>query len=364
MTAKILFTSDIHLTDRYADEYRWGVFGKLRQVARDKGATVIAILGDVTDAKGGHSAALVNRIVSEIDSLAQEFEVYILKGNHDYTEEHIPFFRFLDLLPNVRFINDPELIEVGGTRVLALPHAHGTATSRNGEAGGAQGSANTLTGSKVVAMAKELDYDMIWIHNTVRGSTMANGRCMDNHGVDLVTQDKRRHAGVYDGQVPIIAGDVHVPQEVGPVTYLGAPHPICFGDDWLPRFILWDGNSLESVSIDSVQKHAIELIGPSSVEGALDDVGGGDQVKITCRLARDDMGLWQDIRRDLFAQAEARSASIEAVSMQCLDETFLPDHDLSAESSRMTTGEAYNTYVKENMVSEALSEVGARIIGL
>ncbi len=364
MTSKILFTSDLHLTDRYADEYRWAVFGKLRQVARDRGASVIAILGDVTDAKGGHSAALVNRIVGEIDTLAQEFEVYILKGNHDYTEEHLPFFRFLDLLPNVRFINDPELLDAGGTRVLALPHAHSTATSRNGEAGGAQGSTNTLTGSKVVAMVKDLDYDMIWIHNTVRGSTMANGRCMDNHGVDLVPQDKRRHAGAYSGQVPIIAGDVHVPQEVGPVTYLGAPHPICFGDDWLPRFILWDGDSMESVSIDSVQKHAVEVIGPSSVTGALDDVGGGDQVKITCRLSREDMGLWQDIRKQLFEQAEARGASIEAVSMQCLDETFLPDQAPVAASARMSRGQAYHTYVKENMVSESLSKVGARIIGL
>jgi UDP-2,3-diacylglucosamine pyrophosphatase LpxH len=362
---KILFTSDIHLTDRYSDEYRFGVFGKLRRVAREQGATVIALLGDITDAKGGHSAALVNRITKEIDALAQEFEVYILKGNHDYTEEHLPFFGFLDLLPNVRFISDPEVIQVGDSRVLALPHAHSTATSRFGQAGGDQGSLNTLTGRRVTDLVRDEHYDMIWIHNTVRGSTMANGRCMDNHGVDLCPDEPRRHTGLYEGaQVPIIAGDVHVPQEVGPVTYLGAPHPICFGDTWLPRFILWDAGELVSIPIDAVQKLAVEIVGPSAVEGALSEVGGGDQVKVTVRLARDDMGQWQDIREDLFRQATAAGASIEAISMQCLDETFIPETHTDAEVVRLTAAETYAAYCKENMVSDSLREVGARIINL
>lgn len=363
MSAKILFTSDIHLTDRYADEYRFGVFNKLRQVARDEGATVIALLGDITDAKGGHSAALVNRITREIDALSREFEVYILKGNHDYTEEHLPFFGFLDLLPNVRFISDPELLDVGGTKVLALPHAHGTATSRHGEAGGSQGSSNVLTGTKVTSMVDKGGYEMIWIHNTVRGSLMANGRVMENHGVDLCPTEPRRHTGLYEGaQVPIIAGDVHVPQEVGPVTYLGAPHPVCFGDNWLPRFGLWDNGEMRFIPIDAVQKHSVEIIGPSAVDGVLDNVGGGDQVKVVCRLAREDMGQWQDIRQTLFSQAQERGASIESISMQCLDETFLPDAKPDASTLRQSAKETYSTYVKENLVSEALAKVGSRIL--
>lgn len=363
MSAKILFTSDIHLTDRYADEYRFGVFNKLRQVARDEGATVIALLGDITDAKGGHSAALVNRITREIDSLSREFEVYILKGNHDYTEEHLPFFGFLDLLPNVRFISDPELLDVGGTKVLALPHAHGTSTSRHGEAGGSQGSPNVLTGSKVTGMVDAGGYEMIWIHNTVRGSLMANGRVMENHGVDLCPTEPRRHTGLYEGaQVPIIAGDVHVPQEVGPVTYLGAPHPVCFGDNWLPRFGLWDNGEMRFIPIDAVQKHSIEIVGPSAVEGALDDVGGGDQVKVVVRLTRDDMAQWQQIREDLFAQARRANASIESCAMQCLEETFLPDEVVPVEVARLSVRETFDQYVQENMVSDLLAATGRRIL--
>lgn len=365
MTQGILFTSDIHLTDRYPDEYRWKVFSKLRNVSRDNGATIIAILGDLTDAKGGHSAAMVNRMTAEISSLAEEFEVYLLKGNHDYSEEHQPFFGFLDLLPNVRFITDPELLNVGGTSVLALPHAHSTTTRRRGEAGGDPGSLNTLTGSRVTQMVADGGYDMMWIHNTVRGSTMSNGRVMEDHGVDLCPPSKpspRRHTGLYENSgVPIIAGDVHVPQEVGPVTYLGAPHPICFGDNWLPRFMLWDGSSLKNIHIDSVQKHALVLTGPEACEDALEDVGGGDQVKVLVRLDREDMGKWSSLRESLFSQASAIGASIEAISMQATASSVLPEKDTEADLA-LSKQETYEHYCKENLVSSRLTEVGSRIL--
>jgi predicted phosphodiesterase len=369
MKQKILFTSDLHLTDRYADEYRWKVFHKLRQVAREEGATVIAILGDITDAKGGHSSALVNRMCAEIDSLSQDFEVYILKGNHDYTEEHLPFFGFLDLLPNVRFLSSPELIDVGGTSVLAIPHAHSGPATRFGEAGTDQGSRNTLVGRVVTGMVREGGFDMIWIHNTVRGSVYSNGKVMENHGVDLTPPSRpspRRHSGLYEGAaVPIIAGDVHVPQKVGPVTYLGAPHPVCFGDKWLPRFMVsCPENGLKSIPIDSIQKHSLTLVGPEACEDAFEDVGGGDQIKVIVRLARDEMGMWQSLRESLFKQAARSGGSIESMSMQCYEETFLPDQMRDAVSTEMSIRETYGEYCKENMVSTRLASVGARILKL
>ncbi len=369
MKQRILFTSDLHLTDRYADEYRWKVFSKLRHVAREHCATVIAILGDITDAKGGHSSALVNRMCHEIESLSQEFEVYILKGNHDYTEEHLPFFGFLDLLPNVRFISDPELLNVGGTPVLAVPHAHSGPATRFGEAGTDKGSRNTLVGRVVTDMVRQGGFDMIWIHNTVRGSIYSNGKVMENHGVDLTPPSKpspRRHSGLYEGiGVPIIAGDVHVPQEVGPVTYLGAPHPVCFGDGWLPRFMLFDPQKgLKSIPIDSIQKHSFTLVGPEACEEALEEVGGGDQIKVIVRLAREDMGMWQSIRESLFAQAGRAGATIESISMQCYEETYLPDKNMNPADAELTVRQTYDEYCKENMISTRLSAAGVRILGV
>jgi len=367
MKQKILFTSDIHLTDRYTDEYRWKVFPKLRAVAREEGASTIAILGDLTDAKGGHSAGMVNRMCNEIEVLSREFEVYILKGNHDYTEEHLPFFGFLDLLPNVRFISDPELLDVGGTKVLALPHAHHASASRKGEAGTDPGSVNTLVGKKVTTMVADGGFDLIWIHNTVRGSMYSNGRVLENHGVDLTPPSKpspRRHSGLYEGaNVPIIAGDVHVPQQVGPVTYLGAPHPVCFGDSWLPRFMLYDPDSgLRSIAIDSIQKHSLTLVGPEACDDALDAVGGGDQLKIIVRLAREEMGMWQSLREALFSQAAKVGATIEAISMQCYEETFLPDKDVTASDANLSKKETYEVYCQENLVSSRYTEAGSRIL--
>ncbi len=365
---KILLTSDIHLTSRYPDEYRWGIFNKLKTVARQEGATAIGILGDITDEKGGHAASLVNRMVDEIYRLSLEFEVYILKGNHDYTEEHLPFFKFLDYMPNVRFISDPELVDVGGIRILALPHAHGTTTQRAGEAGGSQASSNILTGTKVTSLVKQGGFDYIWIHNTVRGSLMSNGRVMEKTGVDLCPPTggdpgkQRRWKGVYEGAgAPILAGDVHVPQEVGPVTYLGAPHPICFGDNWLPRLVLMDSEKgIKSIPIDSIQKHSLTFLGPAEADSDLSEVGNGDQLKIVVMLNRADMGLWAEIRKKLFDAADKRGASIESISMQSVETTFLPESHTNPELARLTRGEAYEAYCKENMVSEDLEVTGQR----
>lgn len=368
---KILLTSDIHLTSRYPDEYRWQIFNKLRSVARQEGATAIGILGDITDEKGGHSASLVNRLVDEIHRLSIEFEVYMLKGNHDYTEEHMPFFRFLDYMPNVRFICDPELLDVGGINILALPHAHNTTTQRAGEAGGSQASSNVLTGKKVTDLVRKGGYDYIWIHNTVRGSLMSNGRVMENAGVDLCPptsgqeSNRRRWKGVYEGAgVPILAGDVHVPQEVGPVTYLGAPHPICFGDSWLPRLVLMDSDSgIKFIPIDSIQKHSLVFLGPKEADSDLSQVGNSDQLKIVVMLNREDMGQWAEIRQKLFDAAEKRGASIESISMQSVETTFLPESHANHELARLTRRETFQTYCKENLVSESLEETGQRFMG-
>jgi len=296
------------------------------------------------------------------------FAIHHLGAFRALAPETIPFFGFLDFIPNVRFITDPELLPVGNLKVLALPHAHSGPTSRNAEAGGDKGSRNTLVGRKVTEMVGEGGFDMIWIHNTVRGSVYSNGRVLENHGVDLCPPSKpspRRHTGLYEGLgVPIIAGDVHVPQEVGPVTYLGAPHPVRFGDTWLPRFMLFEDEvGLKSISIDAIQKHSLTLTGPESCEDALEEVGGGDQVKIIVRLARDEMGMWQSLRESLFAQAGKVGASIESIAMQCYEETNLPEKEVDLASANLSVKETYDRYCKENLISSRLAEAGSRILG-
>ena len=101
----MIITTDLHLTNRERDAYRWDLFPWLEKKLATTDSTDLVILGDLTDAKDGHSAALVNRITDTLANLP--VQVTILKGNHDYIDEETPFFRFLNKLDNVHFIVQP-----------------------------------------------------------------------------------------------------------------------------------------------------------------------------------------------------------------------------------------------------------------
>ena len=104
----MIITSDLHLTDRARDEYRWELFPWLIELVEETGSDEVLILGDLTDAKNNHSAELVNRMVKELTNLPAH--VYVLKGNHDYVDPDQPFFGFLNEIPGVRFVTHPEML--------------------------------------------------------------------------------------------------------------------------------------------------------------------------------------------------------------------------------------------------------------
>ena len=125
-----LITTDLHLTDRSDEAYRWDIFPFLKKQATKHKTQHIFILGDLTDFKDNHSARLVNRIVEEVVGLTDYGGVTILKGNHDYVDPKTPFFMFLDGMsvdpygsePVVRFVTDITKTKISNKRVLLLPH--------------------------------------------------------------------------------------------------------------------------------------------------------------------------------------------------------------------------------------------------
>ncbi|MEE8113134.1 MAG: metallophosphoesterase, partial [Nitrososphaerales archaeon] len=115
--------SDLHLSDKADDEYRWQIFEFLHgyyAMTEDKN---LIILGDLTDEKDHHSAKLVNAIADEILTLRDKgMEIFILKGNHDYIDPACPFFDFLDSYEYVNYITWPKTWLIQGERCLFLPH--------------------------------------------------------------------------------------------------------------------------------------------------------------------------------------------------------------------------------------------------
>src|SRR5215831_11248250 len=96
MKGRGILTADLHLSANPRDAYRFAFLPYLRKLARS--VDWVVILGDLTEQKDFHPAALVNRIASELHRLAQVTRVYFVMGNHDRLDEAAPFFQFLRYL--------------------------------------------------------------------------------------------------------------------------------------------------------------------------------------------------------------------------------------------------------------------------
>lgn len=267
-----IITTDLHYTASPADEYRWGLFPWLKQQAKEYKARSICILGDLTDAKDYHSSVLVNRLVKEITGLTEVVEqVYILSGNHDYLKDGHPFFSFLSAIPGVKFINEVFSDTDDDLPVLWLPHSKNPA--------------------KEWAGFKDLSwYSHIFMHQTMSGSMASNGQEMGGEGVEQLHWFKAGR------DLPcILSGDIHVPQKLGLVEYVGSPYPVHFGDSFDARCILMrkDG-SRKNLHFDTIRRPSFVVDDVNQLfeiqEGK--KVSKGDQVKFKVLLPQSEQHEW------------------------------------------------------------------------
>jgi len=271
MKGKGLLTADLHLSANPRDAYRSAFLPYLRKLART--VDWVAILGDLTEAKDFHPAALVNEVATQLHRLAQVTRVYFVMGNHDRLDEAAPFFRFLRYL-GVNYLTRP--VAIHGT--LVLPHTTNPARDW----------------SRIDLAA----YRTVFTHNTFAGAR-SGGRELDG-----IAPDQFRHARVY-------SGDVHEPQTVGPVTYVGAPYTIYFGDSYAPRLLRWDNGRVTSEPVPGVQKRVIAV-----AEGAAPAPGParpGDLVEIRAAMAPQQMDRWPARSAALQSWAEQAGFTVVAI---------------------------------------------------
>ena len=262
----ILISSDLHLTDKDRDEYRWGLFPWLKQQIEIYKPSTLLFLGDTTDAKDKHSAKLTNRIVDTFTDLAKVVEeFYILRGNHDYIDEATPFFKFLNHIEHVKFITEPYHIDVTSDKIgLLIPN----------------------TKNFNVKLDKGLNY--IFCHQTFKGAIVENGMPMDGIPPEI-----------FDGwEGKVISGDVHVPQKLykGKIEYVGSPYHIRFNDTFTPRvMLLQNDGKVKSLSYKTIKKHTLHISNPSEINNY--KLKKGDQVKI--KLSIENQGDWENFKTEL-----------------------------------------------------------------
>ena len=267
---RVIITGDLHLTDRREDQYRWGVFDFLRHQNFD----ALLILGDLTEQKDCHAARFVNHVVEELLGFAEEGkEVHLLMGNHDYTRPDCPFFEFFRHYDNCYYHSTPQIWELGNVRWAFYPHA------RDPERYWSD-----------MQRGKSLGVRYTLCHQVFDGAVSESGARLDG----IIDAGDLRGAG------KILAGDVHVPQTVGRVEYVGAPYPIRFGDAYEPRMILIDSTDQTQTDLHppSIQKLVLEIRAPGDIEYQ-QGWCSGDQVKIVVRMPRSKFSQWESYRRDI-----------------------------------------------------------------
>lgn len=312
-----IITSDLHLNDTQRDADRWKLFPWLRDqvrkrqlAARSQSSVSLLILGDLTDAKDRHPATLVNRVVGELASLALMCPTTVLLGNHDCVDRASPFFAFISMIPNLRFIVRPTYED--GVALLPNTREEGlrSAWSRD-------------------ELARA---EYVFCHQTFEGALAENGTRL--HGVDPAVFDCT-DASVY-------SGDVHMPQKVKgtSIEYVGAPYRVHFGDAYRGRVLLLTNGEASNLYFPARRRELVDCQMLEQVRRL--DYEMGSQVKVRVHLRRADLPTWPELRQSIRDLAEKRGW-----------ELLGPELVMRSESNRI------DTYQPEQVSSDPRDEVVA-----
>lgn len=355
--------TDLHLTDRKEDEYRWEIFSHLKELSgdllkgRDRYGCTLFILGDLTDKKDRHQSRFVSRILEEVSHLHGYYNsVVILCGNHDYLYEDSPFFGILEYCNEGEFVSEPRLWSdylqsESQMNILLLPH------SRNPEWDWKQSEA-WQKASKLGVDGKMLH--AVFCHQTFAGAKFSSG----------ITAEGGPRADIFDDLNPaiILSGDVHVAQKVGKVQYVGSPYPINYGDQIPGRVVvlsLKDGEGppkfrQREVSLEDSfpKKLVLELDKPEEISNVV--LRAGDMVKVRLKTSKSDHVVWPEMRdyiRNFCSDSDVHLKGIELVT------TKERRRDAKTVKARNEPPiESLIRYAKRNRISDEMLDAGKALL--
>lgn len=272
---KLLISSDWHMSDDPRDAYRFRIIDDwMPALIKKHQPDALLYLGDICEAKDEHSAELVNAVVRVFHELAKLCPIVVAQGNHDWlSSPDNPFFGFLSRLPNIHWVRSPtplrSIFGKSAINGIVLPH-----------------SANPERDWSDIDFKA---YDWAFAHQTFVNAQSDSGFRLS--GVSL---------SFFPKHLKIISGDVHSPQTLGPVTYVGSPFHVDFGDSFEPRALLLDDRTgLRSIPIEGAQKRLVEVKSLKELKRSFADVNEGDIVKVRVALTPEQQNEWADIAREL-----------------------------------------------------------------
>lgn len=323
----ILLTSDLHLNSNPRDADRWNLFPWLREQIKKHRVTKTMLLGDLTDAKDCHPSTLVNRISDELNSLALKAPVTLLKGNHDYIEQELPFFLFVNQMARkIRFISVPTYDNEND--FIFLPHTRDHKQAWSG------------------LDFKQAEY--IFCHQTFTGALAENGTVL--HGIDPKV--------FADTDAKIWSGDIHTPQRIknSQIEYVGTPYRVHFGDTYKPRVVLIGNGEVQNLYFPGKGR---ELI----VGGNLEDIKRhdfvmGTQVKIRVKLRRSEYPEWPSLRKQIRKVADKRGWEVCGIELKARKVKRPTLEQAEATGPQSTPEDELSTYGKAKKADKPLMQQG------
>ena len=274
----------------------------------------------MSDKSDRFSAKMVNRLVQCWMSLPADKK--ILRGNHDTLITGPAFWEFLSSIDGIEYVTQPTLQD----DLLLLPFS----ANPKGEWDGLP-----LRNSR-----------SIFIHATRAGAIAENGYA-------LVGQDLPR----IPRNVRVYSGDVHTQQVVDNWTYVGASHPVKYGDRYACRFLLLDEHTygiVAEVPVDTIDKRSITIASLSDLADI--ETRPGDQVKVNCSISPGALD-WGTFERAI--DEWARQRDVKVVFGECSYDLPLQTGEASSE---LEPEELLRAFAQEEEVADDLLDVGIELL--
>lgn len=321
-----LVTSDLHLSDRPRDAYRFGLFPWLACQQEKHHVDATFVLGDVTDSKDRHSAKLVNQIIDELIKLKPP--IYILTGNHDSIDPNNPFFKFINCIEGIRFIIKPEETLPG---LFMFPH---------------QRSQVEFDAACKIIKPKS----WVFCHQTFDGSIAETGRRLSGLSTSTIESLKPRAC---------LAGDIHRPQHVGPVVeYVGSPYLVRFGDAFTPRVLLLKDGKQTDLHFPCPRKWALTVT--SVIDLPCLDMKRGDQVKLTVRLTREEVIEWSQIKRNYLDECKELGVEVHGIDLEIIGAE--PTKTRGKAADAVAPADVLTAYCKAEKVGAVIKQAGMELL--
>lgn len=328
-----ILTSDLHLTDNPLEAYRWDIFPYLSKIAKENNATHIFILGDITDRADKHSSKLLNRIVNDLAIVNDETNasIVILMGNHDAGIGDIPYWTFLnDMEYKIVYVTTPVMYQ----DIYLLPYAH-----------------------KPIEEWKDLPLasaKCIFMHQTINNSLAERDRKLTGSPMPKMPN------------IPIYSGDVHRPQEIDGVVYVGAPYPVRFSETWSTRVLLISSNDYGKYKVIpiNIMNRAILEIGKADQLYQAKKFVTGDQVKIRYNLSSKEIADWPLQQEEI--KEWAKNTGVTLVSLEAVFKDDIPSPEQTAEKATnfelLKPEEIIRIFGEEEKLSQEVMDCGIELL--